>query len=278
MLFFLCALLLLLSITTSYKKSLLKYSISIVSFAKVRKYSRYLFYFSFIIGTLALVLYVRSLGGLMNAIKNAEYLRSFANHATDIISYGSALMKMPSALVTVSPLFYALWIENKRKWSIKNKIVFISLLLINIPYLLINAGKSGIFLFLLPIVLTLLSYRTKHEWGITLLCCLFGVSLINVLDLLFMALANDSVSLADIEVETDFSLLHQFAYPISNALNMREILQISELKFFKDFITGFLTHVPGLDFESSYVPTSTFYGGRWWRDGGVMEEELQMMS
>jgi hypothetical protein len=80
------------------------------------------------------------------------------------------------------------------------------------------------------------------------------------------------------DIKTDFSLLHQFAYPISNALNMHEILQNNNLRFFKDFLTGFLTHVPGLNFDVSYVPTSAFYAGADWREMGGTPNDIMTFA
>ena len=274
LLFFICALFLLLSMTISYRKSLLKYSSYIVSSARAKKYSSSFFYVSFIVGTLAFAIYISSFGGFVNALVTAEYIRSFDNATTDVIPYRAALMQLPSALVTASPLFYAVRTERIGVWRIKNIVFLIVLFLISVSYLLINAGKTGIILFILPIWLVFISYKTKHEWFCTILCCVLGVSLINVLDLLFLSFTNESVMLTDDALKADYSLLHQFAYPISNALNMHDILQSSNLRLFKDFITGFLTHVPGLNFEVSYVPTSAFYGGSNWRESGGVPNDI----
>ena len=140
--------------------------------------------------------------------------------------------------------------------------------------MLLNAGKTGLILFILPIWLTFISYRIKHEWIITIVCCVLGVSVINILDYVFLSFTNESMMLSDDSVKPDFSLLHQFAYPISNSLNMHEILQNNDMRLFKDFITGILTHVPGLNFEVSYEPTSAFYGGVDWRESGGVPNDI----
>lgn len=274
LLFFICVLLLLFSMTISYRKSLSRYSSFTISSARAKRYSGYLFYISFIVGTLAFAIYISSFGGFVNALVTAEYLRSFDNAATEIIPYGAALMQLPSALVTVSPLLYAVRTERIGIWRKRDIIFMIVLLLISVSYLLINAGKTGIILFILPIWLVIISYKTKHEWLYTILFSVLGVSFINVLDILFLSFANDSVALTDDVIKVDYSLLHQFAYPISNALNMHDILQSTNLRLFKDIITGFLSHVPGLDFEVSYVPTSAFYSGTYWREFGGVPNDI----
>lgn len=278
LLFFICLLLLLCTMIDSYGRALMKGPKYTISLVKTKKYSRILFYFTFVVGLSAFIIYVNAFGGVINAIVQAESMRSFGESAIGVIPYRAALMQLPSSLVTACPLFYAIWIGDDNKWRLKNKFIFIFLLLINVPYLLINAGKTGVILFVLSIWLTLISYKIKHEWILTIVLCVFGVFVINLLDLLFLSFTNETSMLTADDIKTDFSLLHQFAYPISNALNMHEILQNSSLRFFKDFITGFLTHVPGLNFDVSYVPTSAFYAGADWRDKGGTPNDIMTFA
>lgn len=258
----------------TYKITLLKYLHRQICFTKSKKYAYRFFLACFIVGTLAFFVYVNAFGGYFNALIRAEFLRNFGNAATDVIPYSAALMQLPSALVTASPLFYIIWVGDVGVWRFKNKVFFIILLFISISYLLLNAGKTGLILFILPIWLTFISYRIKHEWIITIVCCVLGVSVINILDYVFLSFTNESMMLSDDSVKPDFSLLHQFAYPISNSLNMHEILQNNDMRLFKDFITGILTHVPGLNFEVSYEPTSAFYGGVDWRESGGVPNDI----
>ena len=278
LLFFICFLLLLCMMTDSYGRVLMKGSVYTISQVKTKKYSRILFCFTFVVGVSAFIIYINAFGGMVNAIIQAESMRSFGESAIGVIPYRAALMQLPSSLVTACPLFYAIWIGDDNKWRLKNKFIFILLLLINVPYLLINAGKTGVILFVLSIWLTLISYKIKHEWILTIIMCVLGVFVINVLDLLFLSFANETSMLTADDIKTDFSLLHQFAYPISNALNMHEILQNNNLRFFKDFLTGFLTHVPGLNFDVSYVPTSAFYAGADWREMGGTPNDIMTFA
>jgi len=240
------------------------------TFRSFYKIDKRFFLFTFLIGGLSLIIYIYSFGSIAQLLFYAEYLRSFATSATDIVSYEASILVVPARLITVTPLLILpLYYRYKKKSYF---IYFLVSLFLACIFLLANAGRTYIISFLLMFAVPILMKKFKHPWFIVILAGLFGMQLLDVLDTLFIYLKTDVWNQEETNI---IHYLGQFSYPISNVLNVSGIVDSNNgFRYGQDFITGLLNIIPGVNFPTSIEPTSFFYGGSDWHTAGGVPNDI----
>ena len=220
------------------------------------------------IGGVSLLLYIRAFGGLNRLLSYAEYLRSFSTSGGEFVSYENMILIIPARLVTVAPvlLLLAFSLKNYKEKTLYGILLGFSIILAFIFYL-INAGRTGLILYLLMFLIPVIVKWSKHPYLITFIIAFVGIPILDTLDTLFISFSTgDRVSFEIGRGFTDY--INQFAYPIHNAFYCNDIVSRYGLRFGKDFILGPLTIIPGFNYDPSYVPVSEFHSGIDWKSGG----------
>lgn len=240
---------------------------------KFGKYLKGFGYFCLIFGGGSLILFFGFLGGLSSALSIAERARSFSTSLTDFMPYYASLLVIPARLVTVAPFcFWCLRYLEGRKYRPHVVISFI----LSALFYLFNAGRAQILAMILCIVVPLmLNLKIRHAWRYIIIIGVLSLPLLDVLDQLFVYMQKGTFSLGTVNY---LSYIKQFSYPINNVFHAFEIGDAYGYRFGQDFVTTILDFVPGLSFEPSYIPTSTFYGGETWRITGGTPNDLITLS
>lgn len=225
-----------------------------------------------ILGGISLMLFFSKFGGVKQALKYAEYMRSFANDANDLIG-GYEILIIPARLVTVVPFLLVYLSENdkSRKYNIEHIISII----LTVCFYLYNAGRMPIICFLLCYIYMYIKGKFKNAWKIIILCGIFSLPLLDILDYLFVYLSTGSTQKLEINY-IKYSM--QFLYPFKNALNMSNIAAEYGYRFMKDYIITFLDLLPGITYEPSYVNTSLYMSGPNWKVLGGTPNDLLTFS
>lgn len=223
-------------------------------------------YGTLIIGSICLIVFIISIGGITEMLKKAEYYRSFSNSLADDIGI-AAILIIPARLITVTP-FLSLYLinndsENKKKYIIS--LVFSMIL--SAFFYLYNAGRAPIILFGLSIFYIILRKYFKHPWTIIICLAIVGLPLLDVADSLFSSVMTGS----KFKVSFNYvKYIYQFIYPFRNVLNMHNINSEFGYRFGIDYVTSFLDLLPKLSFPASYENTSLFINGANWKVlGGI---------
>lgn len=249
----------------SYSKKNTKKKTYIYQFSpnKMFRVTRFFFWCSFLVGSISFLLYIRAFGGVARLLSYAEYLRSFATSGEMLVSYYSSLLVIPSKLIMVAPILAVYLIQNRE--SILYKICLVMAIILAVLYLLSNSGKAPIILFTLSFVVPYMKKYMKHPWRWMIIIGCLSLPILGVLDGLFMYLAGGEWKVTSREW-IDF--IPQFVHPWANTLSLREIIDIDGFRWGKDFVTGVLNILPGINFAPSFEVTSMFYSGSNWRNIG----------
>lgn len=227
-----------------------------------KKYAKIFSYLTLYIGGISFIIYAHSFGGFKNLLLYAEMMRSFATDKAELFQGRTYILVVPSRMIVVAPILLLVYRNYTDKKLLNTMYIIVSLVLASL-FFLSNAGKTGLLLFGLCFLVTILSYHVKHKWITTILIAFLGIEIIGILDALFVYLAS-----GQFEVEAgsgSLSYLSQFSYPIKNMLNLQDLSNFRGYRFFQDYITGILNLVPGINFEPSYVVTSEYYSGLDWK-------------
>lgn len=268
---FFCFFLFLGSLLLSYSHYYKKNYNRVIVLRKFQKSIKFWTWFTFIVGGLSFILYAYSFGGFVKLIAYAEMMRSFAVDKSTMFTGRSYILVVPSRLITVAAILFFLYLKFVKKNKVTIACLIISLVLSFLFYLS-NAGKTGVLTFGICFIVPLLSYKFKHEWLMTIALGVVGVGIINYIDALFVYLATDEFVLE--AGDGVLPTLKQFAYPISNVLNLEGISGVSGFRYGQDFITGVLNLIPGVNFSTSTEPTSFFYGGDDWHTTGGTPNDI----
>lgn len=227
---------------------------------------------SFVIGGISFILYAQSFGGIFELLVKAEYLRSFSTDKANVVNGWTYILVIPARLISISPYFIILAKSSFKNISAYNILIILSFVG-SILFYLSDAGKTGVLIFGMSFFVPLISYVFKHKWLITIVTACICLQIVSYLDALFVYLASGNFLIET--GESDLAYLSQFAYPFENLLNLDNIANQSGFRYGKDFVTGVLNIIPGINFEPSYVPTSFFYGGSKWKiTGGVPNDAI----
>ena len=230
---------------------------------KLSRLSKKLCYICAIIGGISFILYIRAFGGVVRMLAYSEYMRSFSTSGESVLTHFQTILYIPSRLVTVVPFLSLMGFNKKNLFSVSLFLVFFSL---GFLFFLYDAGKIGIIIYLLSLFVPILALKTQRPWFYVVILGMASLPIIGFLDSLF-----HYVSMGEWESYSDnsvLSYLQQFSYPFSNTLNLEGIASVSGYRYGRDFITGVLNIIPGVNFDVSYEPTSYFYGGSTWGESG----------
>ena len=221
--------------------------------------------FTYVLGGICFIYYIAAFGGVVRMLAYSEYMRSFANNGEIFLTHLQTIMYVPSRLITVSPILFIVSGAFEETKLIKTLFFWTSFIL-GFLFYLYDAGKMGIFVYLLSFLVPILFHYTKKAWVITILFGVLGTPLIGIADAVF-----HYISMNEWEIDKNSSILVYFAqytFPFSNICNLDGILNLSGIRWCQDFITGFCNLIPGVNLSVSYEPTSMYYGGRYWTDSG----------
>lgn len=246
-----------------------------LNYGKWEQALKFISWFTFIVGGISFIMYVNAFGGISNLLRSAEYLRSFNSSSTTIISYWASLFVIPSRYIIVTPISSLILCQRKHKYYLVYRLMFLISLIMSITFLLSNAGRAPIIFLLIIFLVPLIKLVTKHVWKLAILIGIIFIPVLNFMDSLFLYFAN-GYWLSNEDNNNNFII--QFAHPFSNILNMQKIVDVTGLRYGKDFITGFLNIIPSVNFEPSFAATSYFYGGKLWNITGGTPNDIITFS
>lgn len=223
-------------------------------------------YFCFIFGAISLIIYVFSLGGITNAILKSELLRSFAS-TVETNSFLS-LFKVPAALTPFSFYLFLIIPKNNNNCMVRRLMIVLSLFL-SLLYLVVNAGKTPILLFVVFTLFAFLRKKNKHLWFKMFFVFFVCLVLMSSLDDLFALISYGPGHVQSYTVdESVLRVIRQFSYPFQIELHLNDISNIYGFLYFKNVVTDIIGIFPKLSFMQSYDVTSSFFGGIEWRATG----------
>ena len=226
---------------------------------------------TFIIGSIAIFIYISAFGGLKNTLQLSEVLRQ---HYSSISDYGlssvySYFLILSGALSLAPVLLYLNAKNTQRKGDY---FLFYCSLIIAFIYMLINSGKSAFLrLAIVFIYIFMFEKRIKNKWVYFIIIIALGLPIMDVLDAVF---AQESVVFA-LKNFNYLYLVREFSIPTELSYNMNAIVERYGYLYFKNLITDFLDILPGLQFEQSFRNTSEFVRGpNWMNLGGTPNDVL----
>lgn len=239
------------------------YEIDRKRFFKLTKIAGYIALFG---GGVCLIIYFHLMGGLVRALSYAEFNRSFAYSMEDVVGQYFILFR-PAKLITIAPFCLSFLFFATKGKSKKQMLYFIGAIALALGFYLYDASRSSLMIYLVALSFPIISHYVKHPWFLIFVCGMVGLNMLNVLDSLFVYFAT-----GDFEVEA-FNwneIIHQFSHPYRNVCFSFDIALQGGIRFGRDFVTDFLSFIPGVNFEQSYVPTCEFFiGPNWHAEGGI---------
>lgn len=194
----------------------------------------------FLIVGIAAELYISNcLGGIFKAIAMGDRLRAFGSDRTNYIPQNRLyiLLLMVNSLVSTYLFAYALRIY--KHFSIK--FLLLVSVLASIFYLMFNAGRLGILLFMLTFLIDFAYRKTKHPFIFISLFLVLGVFLLGAVDDLFFYLSYGYLKESSTGI---VSIINEFSFPYLNLLNAFKINEIYGLRWGIDFISWIINVIP----------------------------------
>ena len=226
---------------------------------------------TFIVGGITFLIYIRGFGGIGSLLAKGDYLRAFSSNAQQFVSYSVSIMVIPARLITVTPVITAPLFSYKFRNKPIYGMIFIISFILSIIFILANAGKTALLIYIITFALPIISKKYKHPWIIVIIIGLVSLPIISIFDSFFLYLQIG----VWIPSTSGFSgILSQFFYPISNVLSMHKAVGQFGLRWGQDYITGLLNIIPGVNFSPSYELMSEFYGGVNWKMVGGTPDDI----
>lgn len=239
---------------------------------KLKRALKVLTFVTVVIGGVAFVGYINAFGGISRLLSYADYLRSFAVSGSSVVSYYASILVIPAKLITVTPIVLAPLISmTKGRNKLLLKILFVITFFLAILFNLASAGKTAIILFILCFAVPFLQKVLKHPWRLILILSIFSFPILGFLDSLFAYMQKGIWNPVS---SNPLRYLAAFSFPYANILSMGEIVKIYGLRWGKDFVTGPLNIIPGINFQASYEVTSEFFSGENWRVVGGTPNDI----
>lgn len=220
--------------------------------------------FCTLVGFCSFIIYILSFGSISAMLESSELVRSFSGGADN--SYISKILIFPSRFIVLVPCFFIMFIETCEKKRLSSKIFFLVSFLMGLLFYINNAGKTGIVIYLIAFIIPFLYKFNNHAWTIVFLFGVVCISLVGYLDNLFLYFTTGTFY--DVEANSLLDNISQFAFPSANVISLDGISNISGYRCGMDFISGFLSQIPGINLPLSFEFTSQFQSGPFWKDGG----------
>jgi hypothetical protein len=212
----------------------------------------YLGLISFIISFLSLSYYTYNLNGIWNAIKLAEYYRAIDSQIQDDFMF----LRLFQPFI-LSSFFCFLILNNIKRYNenikdlIKNfayKFMLVVTFILSIYYLIINAGRAPILVFIFTIIL----YKSK-KIKIKQLLIISALIIIGFIygDLILEFLITGEISFTEINGDKYLIMLSKFVeqtiYPYINVVKVPSFISnVSDFRFFADYIFVWIINmIPG---------------------------------
>jgi hypothetical protein len=252
-----------------YNKKTKKINISVdveISMRIVYRYGIVLFF----IGAISILMFFYELGGFAAALRFSNSLRGLGSKPEDYYGATGALFRMLSFLILGSSYCLKIYSDYKKSMAIRI-ILWISYVL-SAMYLLFNAGRAPILLFLVPFILEFIYKRNKNVL-ITLIVILIGTIFIaNIFDLFLLTLSSGNIKVYHASTtlfDSIIDVIQDLSFPYSNILIVDSMIETFGYRFGQDyFIWAFdvlptrILSVIGIsipNFESINAITSAFY-------------------
>ncbi|WLR55468.1 O-antigen polymerase [Mesobacillus subterraneus] len=253
---------------SNFQKRKIKYKIHSINSLKI---FTIIGYGTFLIGGISFLILINSLGGILNALTIGEKFRGFGETAlSDFVGVNTALLFIPSRLITVTPIiFYFLLINRKNKMD---KIVFSLSFPFAILFFLFNAGRAPLIIYLLAFLYIFLKRYTKKVWIKIFALGIISLPLLDVLDKFFIFLSTNQWY----EIKVNYlSYIYQFTHPFKSVVNLRGIVTIEDYYFGSSVFRDIFSILPKINFDPLFFEVSEyFYGTNWSSIGGVPTDLL----
>lgn len=205
-----------------------------------------IYYTALIVGIISLILGLfgevtisNSLNGVINAIKMGDQLRAYGSDSSAYIPQNKLfnIVLMVSSLASTYFFVYAVRIKK----NLINIILLFISILASIFYLLINAGRLGILLFLITFFADYAFRKFKHPFIFLIGFSFFGIFLLGLLDDWFFYLSYGYVKESSNSIST---IINEFAFPYLNILNVHHINVEYGLRWGIDYFTWVINIIP----------------------------------
>ena len=232
-----------------------------------------------IIGITAEIFIANSFGGILKAIAMGDKIRAFGSDRTNYIAQNRLFIFILMVSSLASTYFFVYTLRIYRRFIIK--LLFLLSLLASIFFLMFNAGKLGILLFILTFFIDFAYRKTKHPFIFTGVFLIIGLLLLGLLDNLFFYL---SYGYFNENNSSMMSFINEFSFPYFNILNVSKINDIYGFRWGVDFVSWVVNIIPtgilkifGLaKIESQYMFTTEYYNHITGFSGGIPTDLLTL--
>jgi hypothetical protein len=238
----------LLSYFVFYIKKSSSLSFDKINFQAIRLFSWGIGFISMI----ALFIYIRSFGGVVEAILNANLIR---RHDGAVSSY-TFLRYIYPLIQPAAILSWGVWFNSRRKIDF---VMFMGFFSAAILFLLINAGRANIVVFFGVFFLTYLSFKNKFSVisllpfvGLGLILALFGNDI-------FTVLSGGEGSFSDSNLRISLKLVQELSHIYVNLLKVNDFVFSGDgVYLFKDIPISLVELLPGgIEKDIWYNATNT---------------------
>ena len=191
------------------------------------------------ISLIALYIYIRSFGGVVEAIVSANLIRRHdgATSSFTFLRYIYPLIQ-PAAI-----LAWAVWFNSRRK---SDFVVFFILFCAAILFLLINAGRANIVVFFGVYFISYLSLKNRFSIISLTPFIILGLILALFGNEIFTVLGGGEGSFADSNLRILLKLIQEMSHVYVNLLKVNDfVFSGNGIYYFKDIPVSFIELLPG---------------------------------
>ncbi len=231
-------------------------------------------WFTFIVGGASFLLYIRAFGGISVLLSYAEYFRTFRTNNSEIIGSAALRLIVPARLILVTPILFFSYMKSvefksKYKAPLYGICFIISIFLAGV-FLLFNAGKTNLVIMMICFGMPILSRKVRHPWALSLTAGFLMIPLVGAIDSIFTYITYGQWYGFSTNIG---AYIGQFCYVFANLINLDKMIELHGFRWGKDFITGPLSIVPGINFPASYeVSSEAIFGKSWQMIAGVPDD------
>lgn len=217
-----------------------------------------------LIGGFSFMFIVYKLGGIINALQLADYLRNPNVSSTRYLEQNVLFLKTLGGLVLGSPyVFLAKYVIDKKRVT---KIIIIFSFILGLLYALFQAGKFVLITYLLGFIIYILFKKKRVKISKLLVIGLIIILAIPYLDFLFSYFTSKGTKqLSELEINY-LGIINQFAFPYSNVLIVQKFTEYFGIRWGIDLINwtwnvmpSFMLRFLGLNFTPTLEDQLTRY-------------------